>query len=308
MRERRLLGPSRRGAIVAACLCVMALGTARAADPGTEVVARLGTQDITVAALQSFVRGLDPRVRKQALADTQVMNQLIRAEIERMAVLRQAKAKDWEKRPEVAAQMERARDQVVVATYLASVAAPPNDFPTDAQIQQAYDMNRDNFMLPRQYELQQIYIALPTGDDKKAEAAAQQKAEDLARKAKAKNANFADLARANSEHKESAARGGDLGWVPEPQLTPEIRGQVAGMSQGDVSDPIRSADGWHVIRLVDTKAAAPRPLAEVKDTIIAALRQRQEQANEQAYVARLVDKTPIAVNEIGLKKIFDSAP
>jgi len=308
MRDRRLLGPARRIGIVAAFLCVVALGAAHAADPGAEVVARLGTTDITVAELQSFVRGLDPSVRKQALADTQVMNRLVRAEIERMAVLREAKAKDWEKRPEVAAQIERARDQVIVATYLASLAVPPDDFPTDAQIQQAYDMNRDNFMLPRQYALQQIFIALPPGDDKKSQDAAQQKVDDLARKAKAKNANFADLARANSEHKESAARGGDLGWVPEPQLAPEIRSQVAGMSKGDVSDSIRTADGWHIIRLVDTKAAAPRPLAEVKGTIIAALRQRQEQANEQAYVARLLDKTPIAVNEIGLKKIFDSAP
>ncbi len=308
MRDRRLLGLPHRSGIVAALFCVVALGAARAADPGAEVVARLGATDITVAELQSYVSGLDPGVRKQALADTQIMNRLVRAEIERIAVLREAKAKDWEKRPEVAAQLERARNQVLVATYLASVAVPPDDFPSDAQIQQAYDMNRDNFMLPRQYQLQQIFIALPPGDDKKAADAAQQKTKDVASKAKAKNANFADLARANSEHKESAERGGDLGWVPEPQLAPEIRSQVAGMIKGDVSDPIRSTAGWHIVRLVDTKAAAPRPLAEVKDTIVAALRQRQEQENEQAYIARLLDKTPIAVNEIGLKKIFDSAP
>ena len=73
------------------------------------------------------------------------------------------------------------------------------------------------------------------------------------------------------------------------------------MSPGDVSDPIRMEDGWHIMRLVDTKPAAPRPLAEVKDTIVSALRQRKQQENEQAYIStNCSSKTPISVNEIGL--------
>lgn len=297
-----------------ACLlgCALAtaalLGTAPASEPGADVVARLGTTDITVAQIQDFVRTLDPATRKQALADVQLLNRLVRLEIARMAVLRESKAKNWDQRPEVVAQIARARDQVIVSTYLASVDTPPADFPSDAEIQSAYDLNRDNFMVPRQYDLQQIFIAIPAGGDKKTEDAAQKKAEDLARKAKAKNANFADLARLNSEHKPSADKGGDLGWAPEPQIAPEIRSQITGMSKGDVSDPIRTEAGWHIVRMVDTKPAAPRPLAEVRDTVIAALRQRKTQENEQAYLAGLLDKNPVSVNEIGLRKIFETTP
>src|SRR5262249_1012833 len=119
--------------------------------------------------------------------------------------------------------------------------------------------------------------------------------------------DFAALARQSSEHKESAARGGEMGWAPENQIVPEIRNQIAGMSKGDVSDPIRAADGWHIVRLVDTKPEAPPPLAEVRDTIVAPLRQAKAQTNQQAYVAGLLQKTPISVNEIGLRKIFEGA-
>jgi hypothetical protein len=47
-------------------------------------------------------------------------------------------------------------------------------------------------------------------------------------------------------------------------------------------------------------------LAEVHDSLAAALRQRKAQANEQAYLAGLLEKSSITVNEIGIKKIFDS--
>jgi peptidylprolyl isomerase len=261
-----------------------------------------------VGELREFVRGLDPTVRKQALADPQVMNRLVRLEIARMAVLREAKAKKWEQRPEVEAQMERARRQIILTSYLASMTAIPKDYPADADVQAAYDANRDNFMAPRQYHLQQIFIASTRDADKKAQEAAQKKAQDVARKAKARGARFDDLAKENSDHRDSAARGGDIGWVPDPQLVPEIRTQVTGMAVGEVSDPVRTEGGWHIVRLVETKPAGPRPLAEVRETIVAALRQRKVQENEQAYLADLLSKNPVAVNEIGLRKAFADAP
>jgi len=275
-------------------------------DAGTDVVARLGTTDITAQTLRTFVRTLDPAVRKQALADPEVMARLVRAELARMAVLKEAQAQKWEQRPEVAQEIQRVRDEAVTASYLKSVSAPPADYPSEAEIKSAYDLNRDALMAPRRYRLSQIFVALPTGGDAKAEAAAKQKADDLARKARAKGADFESLAKTGSDAK-PGEQAGDLGWADEPQIVPEIRSQVAGMAQGEVSDPIRAGSGWHIIRMDDTKPAAPRPLAEVHDALATALRQRKAQANEQAYLGGLLAKSPIAVNEIGLKKLFENA-
>ncbi len=102
--------------------------------------------------------------------------------------------------------------------------------------------------------------------------------------------------------KTGAEQGGALGWASEAEIVPEIRSQVAGMAQGEISDPIRTASGWHIIRMDDTRPAAPRPLAEVRDSLAAALRQRKTQANEQAYLNGLLAKSPVAVNEIGLRE------
>ena len=290
---------------------ILVAAPALAGDPAPassapDVVARLGTTDITAEMLRTFVRTLDPAVRKQALGDPALMAQLVRAEMARMAVLKEAEARKWEQRPEVVLEIQRVRDEAITSSYLMSVSAPPADYPSEADIQSAYDLNRDTLMRPRQYRLSQIFVALPPGGDAKAEAAARQKADDLAHKAKAQGANFAALAAANSDMKATAEQGGDLGWASESEIVPEIRSQVAGMAQGEVSDPIRTASGWHIIRMEDTRPAAPRPLAEVRDQLAAALRQRKTQANEQAYLSGLLAKTPAAINEMAIKKIFEN--
>jgi peptidylprolyl isomerase len=280
----------------------------RATESDAAVIARLGGTQFHAADFGNFVRLLDPDLRKKAVANPQTMNRLIGLELARIAVLNEARAKNWQQHPEVARQIERARDDVVMNSYLASVSTVPKDYPSAADIQTAYDLNRDSFMAPRQYRLAQIFVASSGGADKKTADAANRKAGDLARKAKAANAKFADIARNASEHKSSAAEGGDMGWAAIEQIVPEIRKEVAGMDVGEISDPIRSAAGWHIVRLVATKPAAARPLAELKETLIATLRQRKVKDNQQAYVARLLDKSPVAVNEASLRKLFESVP
>lgn len=283
-----------------------ALAAEPVAAPAPEVVARLGEIDFTADALADFVRSLDPAVRKQALSDPQLLQRLVGLEMARIAVLNEAKAKNWQQRPDVARQIERARDAAIVTNYLSSVGAVPATYPSETEIKAAYDMNRDSFMMPRQYRLEQIFVASPANADKRSSDVAAKKASDMANTAKAKNTNFGDLARAHSDHKPSAENRGDLGWAAQTEIMPEILTQVAGMTRGEISDPIRTKAGWHIVRLVDTRPAAPRPLAEVKEALIASLRQRRLQDNQQAYVARALDKNPVSVNEALLRKLFES--
>ncbi|HEX3487425.1 MAG TPA: peptidylprolyl isomerase [Micropepsaceae bacterium] len=290
------------------CSCCFGASQARAADSDPTVIARLGSTEFHAADLANFVRLLDPELRKKAIADPQTMNKLIGLELARIAVLNEARAKNWQLRPDVARQIERARDDVIVNSYLASVSTLPKDYPSAADIQTAYDLNRDNFMAPRQFRLAQIFFASPKGANKKTEEAAKKKADDLARQAKAVNVKFEDVARARSEHKSSAAQGGDLGWAASEQIAPEIRKEIVGMAVGEISDPIRTAAGWHIVRLVATKPAAPRPLAEVKESLAVMLRQRKSKDSQQGYVTKLLEKNPVAVNEADLRKMFESAP
>lgn len=278
-----------------------------AAQTGDEIIARLGTTDIRAADLGAFLQSLDPMTRQQAASDPQLLSRLVRVELARIAVLREAKDQHWDAKPNVVRQIERARDQVIVSSYLASVTAPPGNYPSDADIQAAYEKNCDRFMLPRQYHLAEIFVAVPADADKKRQDDAQKRVLDMVKRLKAKTAKFADLAANGSDLRNAASSGGDLGWLPETQLVPEVKSAVEGMGKNDISDAIKTADGWHIVQLVDTKPAGPRPLAEVRDAIVQYLRQQKMAANEQTYLAQLLDRDHAAVNELALSKLLDIA-
>ncbi|MBX9630103.1 MAG: peptidyl-prolyl cis-trans isomerase [Burkholderiales bacterium] len=288
---------------IAAMLLISAL-PALAADklpPG--VVAKMGDIELKVEELKAIVDSLPPEAKAQLAAAPQDINRVIRMELLRRALGAEARTKGWDKRPEVVAQMERAREQILVASYMNSVARPPETYPTDADVKAAYDQNAGQFLSPKQYRLAQVFVLAPPESDKAAFTKAQSKASDMAARAKVKSVDFAALAKAGSEHAESAAKGGDMGWVAEQNLIPELRDAVASLKKGDVVGPIKTSAGWHVVRLEDVKEKGVRPLPEVRDQLVNALRLRKAQETEQAYITFMTNKTPVVINDAELPKV-----
>jgi parvulin-like peptidyl-prolyl isomerase len=221
----------------------------------------------------------------------------------RRALIDEARTKGWDRRPEVVSQMERAREQVLLSSYMNDLARPPADFPNEQELLAAYNANQAEFALPRQFRVAQIFVAVPK-DVQKADAdKLRKKAEDIAKRAQSKDADFARLAQANSDHKASAEQGGDLGWMAERDMIPEMRTLIPTLAKGEVGKPVRTEQGWHVIKLLDLKPAGLRPLTEVRTQLIAAMRQRLAQENEKRYLDKLAEQTPVAVNEIALGKL-----
>ncbi len=178
--------------------------------------------------------------------------------------------------------------------------------PTEADLQAAYEANKSAFLLPRQYRLAQIFIAAAKGD-KAAEDKAKARLDDAGKRLKAKGADFAALAQELSDDKDSGAKGGEIGWLAEPQIAPDIRQAVSGLAKDGLSEPVRLDDGWHLLKLLDTKPAGTAALAEVRDRLAAQLRQKRGQALRQAYLGKLIEKNPPAINELALGKVLAAA-
>ncbi len=219
-------------------------------------------------------------------------------------LLKEALEKKWDQQSAVSAQLLQLRNNAIVETYLQSVSLPASEFPNDAEVEKAYEANKAAFVAPRQFEIAQIFVALADGADKTAEDNARKKLSDIQARIKQPAADFAVIATANSDDRETAPRGGEIGWVPEPQIRPEIKAQVIGLAKNSVSDPIRLDDGWHIIKLADTKAAYVRPLAEMRTALVQQLRAQRADANRRAYVAKVFEQSQPAINEIALSKVF----
>jgi peptidylprolyl isomerase len=287
--------------LVVAWSLLSGIAPARAADDANEVVGRVGNAEIKLGQVREFVRHLDAAQRQQAEKDPQVLLPILRNDLGRLAVLGEAQEKKWDQRPEVQAAIEQARTQVIVSLYLQSVVKLPPGFPSEAEIQAAYETNKGNLTKPGQVHVAQIFLTLPASADKGVTDAVLRRAEELARKVRGKGSDFAAVARDSSDHKESAVRGGDMGWLGAQQLLPEIRNAVAGMSKGETSAVIRSPAGFHIVKLIDTKPSELMPLAEVREELIQTLRQRKSEELQAAYVNAIVERTA-TINEMALRR------
>jgi parvulin-like peptidyl-prolyl isomerase len=235
--------------------------------------------------------------------DPAALAQVVRTYLARLAVLREAKAKKLAETPAARAQLERVRDQALTELYLLEVSRPPEGYPSEGEIQAAYEANRDAFVTPRQFRLAQIFVLAG-----REAGEAGRRADELARKARQKGADFAALAGAESDEKDAAARGGEIGWLTEEQMVPGIRAVVAGLAKEGIAGPVKLDDGFHVVKVLDLRPAAPRAYGEVKGAIAAQLRAETVKLRRQAFLARLLEANPPAVNELALAKVLAKDP
>ena len=143
---------------------------------------------------------------------------------------------------------------------------------------------------------------MPKDADKATEDKARKRIDDVLRKLKAPGADFAAIVGADSDAKDSA----QLGWLPEDQIRPEIRAQVVGLAKGTLSDPVKLDDGWHILKLNDTKASYTRTLPEVRDQLVRQIRTERAAMLRRAYLAELLKQHPPVLNELALSKLLDN--
>lgn len=283
--------------------------TALAADPSqatsdSGVIARIGDTEVKFDEMRASIESLDARERAALARDPSLLNQVVRTFLVRRVVLKEALAKKWDQEAAVAAQIQRARDNTIVETYLQSVSKPADTYPTDAEVQSAYESRKTQLLVPKQFRLAQIFIALPKTADKTTTEKAQSKLEAVKKSLHQSGADFAAIAKANSEEPESAARGGEIGWLAENQVQPEVRPQVTSLSKNATSEPIRLEDGWHILKVLEIKEAYTPTLDEVRTQLVQQLRNEKTQSNSQAYLAKLLQQSPVAINELALSKLL----
>jgi parvulin-like peptidyl-prolyl isomerase len=291
-------------ALFTICLLLCPVWRAHAAEDDSTVIARVGDLELTATDIRAEILNLDANTQAAVARDPNALSQVVRAILAQRLVLKEALEKKWDEDPSVTAALERLRDSAIAQTYLQAVSKPPESYPTDAELQAAYDANQGQLLVPRQFELAQIYIKNPKGSDAEATAKAQVKL-DAVRKALAKHdSDFAAVATAESDDAASAAKGGMLGWLVESRIQPEIRAQLGSLAKGSVSHVVRLDDGWHILKVLDVKEAYTPGLEEIRPQLIQRMRAEMARANSQKYVAKLLQDNPVQINELELSNVL----
>ena len=268
-------------------------------------VARLGNQQVSPEELQALLAAVPPQTREQLRGNREALERWIRSRLAEKAVLEQADAQGWAQRPDVVRQTRAATEQIVFRDYLQSVSQVPADYPSAAELQQAYDAGKANWQTPALYRVSQIFLGV--NEPQNLEAVRKQAAE-LSKKAQASPADFAALAKEFSQDRLTAERGGDTGLQPLQQLVPEVRGAVARLKVGAVSDPVQSSAGFHVIKLTEQQPARTATLDELRDQLTQALRAQRQEQIAQAYLDSMLNTATLSIDGAELNKVLETKP
>lgn len=265
-------------------------------------VARLGTQQVAVEELKALFAGLPEASREQLRGNRPALEAWIRSRLAQKAVLEQADAQGWGQRPQVQQQTRDATEQIVFRDYLQSVSQVPADYPSAAELQQAYDSGKSAWLTPPLYRVSQIFLGVA---DPQAAEQVRRQALELSRRAQAAPAEFAALAAQYSQDQDSAQRGGDSGLQPLQQLVPEVRNAVSRLKVGGVSEVLQSAAGFHILKLTAQQPARTASLDELRDRLTEALRAQRQEQIAKAYLEGMLNTATLSIDGAMLNQVLE---
>lgn len=165
------------------------------------------------------------------------------------------------------------------------------DTPVDeAEARAHFEQVKSRFATAERRLASHILVEVPAGADEAAQQAAQKKAADIAAKAQAPGADFAALARENSDDPGSKDGGGDLGWVEKGMMAGPFEDALFGMQAGAVSAPVRTDFGWHVLQLREVDAGKPVAFEDVRADMEKEVREGDGSRAYNEQVGRVVDE------------------
>lgn len=166
------------------------------------------------------------------------------------------------------------------------------------EAQQFYEQHRDEMQQPEEIRLSEILISTEkkagdTTDEAQLLAAAEAKANNLLEQIR-KGASFEDVAKKNSDGP-SAAQGGDLGYFKRGTLAKELEDRTFAMKAGEVSDAVRTRQGFVILKVVEHQMAGIPPLSEVQSRIQEEIYMEKLQPALRAYLTRLREEAYIDI-------------
>jgi peptidyl-prolyl cis-trans isomerase C len=159
----------------------------------------------------------------------------------------------------------------------------------EAEAKKYYDENKKRFDVPEQVRVSHILIQYPLDDPNldpnEAKAETRVKAQGLLQQIK-DGADFAALAKAHSDCP-SASQGGDLGFFPRGETTPQFEKAAFELEIGQISDIVETEYGCHIIKAMERKDASVVSFEQAKDDIIKELTEKKQLEFAEKYISSL---------------------
>jgi peptidyl-prolyl cis-trans isomerase C len=137
---------------------------------------------------------------------------------------------------------------------------------TEPALRKIYDDATKNSSTEQEVRARHILFRVADPNDQAASKAAEEKVKSTIERIK-KGEDFAKLASALTEDPSGKQDGGDLGYFTKDQMVPEFSEAAFGLDKGQISGPVKTQFGWHVLKVEDKRMREPPPFEKVRSEI-----------------------------------------
>lgn len=162
---------------------------------------------------------------------------------------------------------------------------------TERELREFYEKNKNQYKEPEGVKLRHILIYVPKDADNKTKERALTRARQI-RAQLLKGVKFEELAKIHSDDTASKEKGGDLGVIRRGETVPEFEEKVFKLKPGEISEPILSPYGYHIVRVEKRIPEEVLPFEKVKERVKEDLLREKEREILVKLVERLRDKYP----------------
>lgn len=254
--------------------------------------------------LQQILMILDAGQRRQILSDEKVFREFVQQEADNISVLMAAQENDIGKSDKARILSHRASDGILRQLYFNQLLGPIiKDYsPTEQQVQAYYDNNKEQFTITERMHVWQIFIPITADMSEKQVAALQKQAESVSTDLRKKKTDFATMANKYSGHQASRLSGGYMGLVKTLELKPEIKALLSKLKPEEISNPVKTSDGIHILRRGTVVSAQHIELTQVKPKIVELVREQLGLQNKQAILQKARRDHPVDLTDEGIEE------
>lgn len=243
-------------------------------NDGSEVLATVGENNVTMGDIALTYSTLPEQIRS-GQPDERMMEAITEQLVSEYALMDKALAEGLAESREVQARLKAARRATLAEAY---ITAELKKRVTDEALREGYDQMVADF--PKEEEVRARHILVEKEED----------AKEIAKALRGSDEDFAKLA-AEKSTGPSGAQGGDLGYFKKGDMVAPFAEAAFALKKGEISDPVKTRFGWHVIKLEDRRTTKPPAFDEIEPQ----LRQQLTQATAQAIIAEVKDAASIKV-------------
>ncbi len=232
-------------------------------EPSTTLAAGPGAVSVTIGDLEAELSKASDADRRLIFQRPGGVQQVVNNLLVRRMLATEAERDRLSEDPSVSAVLRLARDRVLSDARLATLDKQnePSEAALDAYAKEIYNAKRDQFIQPAQTRARHILLA-NNGPE------ALTRAKELVQQLR-NGASFEEMAKQQSTDTTSAAKGGDLGFIGPGQMVRPFEDAVRALvAPGDISEPVESQFGYHIIKLEERRAPSPAPFEEIRPKLI----------------------------------------